>query len=116
MFSNMLAALIPILLISTIDSVESLQILGLFPHPGASHFHFFHPIMRGLADAGHDVTVVGHFPDKNAPLNYKNLKLPATNLLTNSVDLEASENKIELFHLSLIGLLMILLCECKQHF
>lgn len=74
---------------STIQHGEALRVLGLFPHPGLSHFHFFHPIMRGLADAGHDVTVVSYFPDPKAPVNYKDLpfdlKVPT---LTNSVDLE----------------------------
>lgn len=73
-----------------VDTTESLRVLGLFPHPGVSHFHFFHPIMRGLAEAGHDVTVVGHFPDKNPPANYKDLLLSKTETLTNSVDLAVS--------------------------
>ncbi|XP_031630557.1 UDP-glucuronosyltransferase 1-3-like isoform X2 [Contarinia nasturtii] len=71
-----------------INSTHSLKILGLFPHPGLSHFHFFHPIMRGLADAGHDVTVLSHFPDKNAPPNYKDLTLNGADSLTDSVDLQ----------------------------
>lgn len=79
--------------VSSINSANSLKILGLFPHPGVSHFHFFHPIMRGLADAGHDVTVISHFPDKTAPNNYKDLKLTNTNLLTNSVNLEVNNDE-----------------------
>lgn len=70
-----------------IGKCESLRVLGLFPHPGASHFHFFHPIMRTLADSGHDVTVVSQFPDSDAPSNYKDLPLNQFKLLTNSVDL-----------------------------
>lgn len=81
-----------ILAILSINSTYSLKILGLFPHPGLSHFHFFHPIMRGLANAGHDVTVLSHFPDKNPPPNYKDLVLKSnddlTNPLTNAIDLE----------------------------
>lgn len=73
--------------ITFFDSTESLKILGLFPHPGISHFHFFHPIMRGLAEKGHDVTVISHFPDTNAIQNYKDVTLPKTNTLTNTVDL-----------------------------
>lgn len=80
------------LAISTNNIVNSLKILGIFPHPGLSHFHFFHPIMRGLANAGHRVTVVSHFPDKNAPENYIDMPLTATELLTNSVNLEVGDN------------------------
>lgn len=90
MCSNMVVPLLLIFCVLFTGSSSSLKILGLFPHPGASHFHFFHPIMRGLADAGHDVTVVSHFPDKNASINYKDLKLPETNLLTNSINLEVN--------------------------
>lgn len=67
---------------------ETIRVLGVFPHPGQSHFHFFHPIMRGLADAGHDVTVVSYFPDSKAPANYKDLPLSDVATLKNSVDLE----------------------------
>lgn len=86
--TTLLAAVVATLCL--IDSSNGLRILGLFPHPGASHFHFFHPVMRGLAEAGHDVTVVSHFPDKNPPKNYKNLALTGLDLLTNAVDLAVS--------------------------
>lgn len=64
------------------------KILGLFPHPAISHYQFFQPIMRGLAEAGHDVTVVSHFPDKSPPAHYKDLVMPSTNTLMNTVDLK----------------------------
>lgn len=67
-----------------------LNILGLFPHPAISHHKFFQPIMRGLAEAGHQVTVVTHFPDKNPPPTYKDLVLPSANTLMGSVDLNVS--------------------------
>lgn len=92
MGTSILAASVIIFLITS-SSVYSIRVLGLFPHPGLSHFHFFHPIMRGLADAGHDVTVVSHFPDKHSPPNYKDLRLPLTDMLSNSVDLKV--NKID---------------------
>lgn len=68
-----------------------LKILGLFPHPGISHFHYFHPIMRGLAEKGHDVTVISHFPDKSPSARYRDLPLIANETFTNSVDLKVSE-------------------------
>lgn len=79
---------LPFILLSVISSINSLKILGLFPHPGLSHHNFIHPIMRALADVGHDVTVVSHFPDKNAPPNYKDLVIKDEDKTTNSVDLE----------------------------
>lgn len=47
------------------------RILGLFPFPGISHYQFFHPVMKALAEAGHEVTVVSHFPEKEPIDNYR---------------------------------------------
>lgn len=79
-------------LLLTLTSVNGLRVLGLFPHPGLSHFHFFHPIMRELAIQGHNVTVVSHFPDANPPANYKDLQLTGMDLMSNSVSLDVSRN------------------------
>lgn len=75
-----------------ITKSSSLRILGLFPHPGISHFNFFHPIMLGLAEVGHDVTVVSHFPDSRAPSNYNDLIIGGDEPMVNSVDLEVRVN------------------------
>lgn len=88
--------IVSILVMTTvIPESSSLRILGLFPHPGVSHFHFFHPIMLGLAEAGHNVTVVSHFPDNKAPSNYMDLVIGGQENLTNSVDLAVSCYKIK---------------------
>lgn len=65
------------------------RILGLFPHPGYSHFQFFEPIMKALAEAGHEVTVVSQFPNKEPMENYKDeLITGVNNGLVNFVSLE----------------------------
>lgn len=69
-----------------INGVYGLRILGIFPHLGASHFRFFHPIMKRLAETGHQVTVISHFPEKNPHPNYKDLSLNAAEEL--SINLE----------------------------
>ncbi|XP_022814630.1 UDP-glucuronosyltransferase 2B1-like isoform X2 [Spodoptera litura] len=51
-------------------NVQSARILGLFPHTGKSHQMVFDPLLRTLAERGHDVTVVSFFPIKNPPANY----------------------------------------------
>ncbi|XP_031635700.1 UDP-glucuronosyltransferase 1-3-like [Contarinia nasturtii] len=84
---------IVLMFVLAISTTSSLNILGLFPYPGESHFKFFHPIMRGLADAGHKVTVVSHFPDKNAPENYNDLLLTKTTLDRNSLTLKEFKNE-----------------------
>lgn len=65
------------------------RILGLFPHPGYSHFSFFQPIMAALAEAGHEVTVVSQFANQEPIENYKDELLPEVNEgLLNFVSLE----------------------------
>lgn len=87
----MQVTVILLVLLKLINSICAHRILGLFPHPGASHFHFFHPIMRGLAEAGHEVTVVSHFPNKPALENYKDELLSELNDgLVNAVSLDVS--------------------------
>lgn len=66
------------------------RILGLFPHPGVSHFHFFHPVMKALAEAGHDVTVVSQFPNKNPIENYRDEPIKSQHNLSNFVNLDVS--------------------------
>ncbi|XP_053692404.1 UDP-glycosyltransferase UGT5-like [Sabethes cyaneus] len=74
-----------------LSNVESYKILGLFPHPGISHHYFFDPVLKGLAAAGHEVTVVSHFPSPNPPSNFTDLKLEGVELLINSVSFEHFE-------------------------
>ena len=63
-----------ILLILTIGhGANGANILAVFPHIGFSHFKVFHPIMRGLAEKGHQVTIASYFPDKEPHENYKDL-------------------------------------------
>lgn len=81
-----------IILVLMVTVVSPYRVLGLFPHPGISHFHFFHPIMKGLAEAGHNVDVVSHFPDKNPVKNYHDLPLVGISSLMNVVDLDVSIN------------------------
>ncbi|XP_053696923.1 UDP-glycosyltransferase UGT5-like [Sabethes cyaneus] len=65
------------------------RILGLFPHPGLSHFKVFQPIMRELAQAGHQVSVASYFPNLDDPHpNYTDYTFEGQKILTNSFSLE----------------------------
>lgn len=82
---------IVIVILQLIAATCAHRILGLFPHPGLSHFHFFHPIMRTLAEAGHEVTVVSHFPNDPPMENYKDELLSnVQDGLKNSVSIDVS--------------------------
>lgn len=76
--------LVSVLLLLTIGSHtnDGYRILGLFPHPALSHFKAFQPLLKGLANAGHEVIVVSHFPDKNSPPNYRDYVLDQSEILT----------------------------------
>lgn len=45
--------------------VEAYRILGVFPIPAKSHFLIDTSLMEGLAEAGHDVTVIAPFRAEN---------------------------------------------------
>ncbi len=70
-----------------IEENESLTILGLFPYPRFSHFQFYRPVMRAIADAGHNVTVISYFPDAHAPKNYVDFKLGDPGVITNFLNI-----------------------------
>lgn len=58
--------------------VECYKILGIFPHPGYSHFAMFKPLLEGLSERGHEVTVISHFPRKSKKENYHDVSLVGT--------------------------------------
>jgi glucuronosyltransferase len=84
------AAVVLLLLLCCSLPANSHRILGLFPHPGISHFQFFHPVMKALAEAGHEVTVVSHFPSKEPIENYRDEPLTGKQDLKNFVNLDVS--------------------------
>lgn len=51
------------------------RILGLFPLNGKSHFAMPGRLMQALAERGHQVDVVSHFPLDNPPANYRDISL-----------------------------------------
>lgn len=80
-----------LLWISLLQNASSYRILGLFAHPGLSHFKVFQPIMRGLAEVGHHVTVVSYFPNTADPHpNYVDYAFQGQDILTNAFSLEVS--------------------------
>jgi glucuronosyltransferase len=49
---------------------EAARILGVFHYNGKSHFIMFEALLKGLAERGHQVYVVGHWPQKKPIPNY----------------------------------------------
>ncbi|KAG5883245.1 hypothetical protein JTB14_000034 [Gonioctena quinquepunctata] len=48
---------------------DGARILGVFPIPARSHYIVDSALMRGLAEAGHDVTLISPFSEKVPPKN-----------------------------------------------
>lgn len=70
---------------------HSFRILGLFPHAGESHYQIFQPIMKALAEAGHEVTVLSHFPERSNITGLRVLVIDEHKSLMNAMDLAVNE-------------------------
>ncbi|KOB77761.1 UDP-glycosyltransferase UGT44A2 [Operophtera brumata] len=57
------------------NGVISLNILGVFPYEGKSHFFVFQPLLHELARRGHNLTVISHFPRQQPVDNYHDISL-----------------------------------------
>lgn len=82
--------ILSIVLIVGSHTIDSARILGLFIHPAISHWRAFQPILKALADNGHDVFVVTHFSDKVAdkPQNYHEFLLDQDGVLTGTAPVD----------------------------
>ncbi|XP_013172990.1 PREDICTED: UDP-glucuronosyltransferase 2B2-like [Papilio xuthus] len=63
------------LIIVIVNSASCLNILGIFPYQGKSHFFVHRVYLRELAKRGHNVTIISHFPEKVPPKNYHDISL-----------------------------------------
>ncbi|XP_068631749.1 uncharacterized protein [Battus philenor] len=66
---------ITILFTVIFNSANCLNILGIFPYQGKSHFFVYRVLLKELAERGHNVTVISHFPEKAPPKNYHDISL-----------------------------------------
>ncbi|XP_055918163.1 UDP-glycosyltransferase UGT5-like isoform X2 [Eupeodes corollae] len=99
--------LIVALLHCTISLTYGSKILALVPHPGKSHFDFFRPLFRGLALAGHDMTVISYFPNKEPIANYTDVELTGMPIIANNIDLKIFENEQDLIDFKVPTFFMI---------
>ncbi|XP_018579879.1 UDP-glucuronosyltransferase 1-8 [Anoplophora glabripennis] len=58
-----------LILLIAIYSAECSKILVVFPMPASSHYILGNALARGLAEAGHDVTMISSFEERNPPKN-----------------------------------------------
>lgn len=85
----MASGLVLVLLAALVQAGSGHRILGLFGHPGLSHYKVFYPIVRGLAEAGHEVTVVSYFPGLGEPhTNLTEYEFKGQKVVTNAFSME----------------------------
>lgn len=64
-----------IILLLTVIGHESYKILGIFHTTSRSHYIAGGALMKGLAERGHDVTVISPFPQKEPIKNFHDIPL-----------------------------------------
>ncbi|XP_033249072.1 UDP-glucuronosyltransferase 1-3 [Drosophila miranda] len=80
-------AFLGVLLLMPAIPSEAAEILGLFAHPGKSHFEFFRPIFMDLARRGHNISMYSYFPLDQPMANYTDYTFKGSPLLTDVIDL-----------------------------
>lgn len=59
-----------------LGSVDSYKILGLFAFPSSSHYKIGSALMRGLAEKGHEITVIAAYEEKSPVANFTTIFIP----------------------------------------
>lgn len=91
---------ITVFLCAVISASDCLRILGVFPINIRSHFRVFQSLMKELADRGHEVTVVSHYPLEKPLPRYKDVSLKGIfPLFVETVDVENlyNYNRIDMY-------------------
>ncbi|VVC97207.1 unnamed protein product [Leptidea sinapis] len=100
----MVAVLSLLILCAVIDIVSPAKIIGIFPYPGFSHQKVFDPLLKALADRGHDVTIATFFPNRYHKQNSSEIDLRSlSNIKVNDIDMKHLENPSWLLQLPVIG-------------
>lgn len=60
----------------------------ILPFPGRSHYISFARFFKGLAEKGHNVTVVGHYPLKEPIPNYRDIEIGGAEIIIGAKQLE----------------------------
>ncbi|KAJ0176089.1 hypothetical protein K1T71_008263 [Dendrolimus kikuchii] len=92
-----------------INHTNALNILGIFPYQGKSHFFVFRIYLRELANRGHNVTVISHFPEKDAPANYHDISLAG------SIKVVENDLPVERSYKIILGICLFLTASGKEN-
>jgi glucuronosyltransferase len=106
---------VTLVLVNFLVAIHSYKILALFPHPGKSHVDVFLPLTKALAQKGHQLTVVSHFPLATPIPNYTDVRLGNVSTpLVDVLDLENFQGQHENMWLEVVILTRLaqVTCEC----
>lgn len=91
-----------IYLLINLSLSTSYSILGVFPHSGKSHMDIFQPLMKALAEKGHQVTVVSHFPVVKPIPNYQDMNLGGKQVMVDILDMNDIDSSSRLWKINTV--------------
>lgn len=71
-------SLLIIFSIFCLQITKSSKILGVFSSPSKSHYFVGFSLMKGLANKGHEVTIIAPFKERNPVKNLKTIFIKET--------------------------------------
>ncbi|CAG9768050.1 unnamed protein product [Ceutorhynchus assimilis] len=82
-----------LVLFSILHQCLASNILAVFIFPGISHFMMFQPLLKELANRGHNVDVVSHFPSTTPIERYTDISIRGlTQIVTNNLTFSAAKD------------------------
>ncbi|XP_044267725.1 UDP-glycosyltransferase UGT5-like isoform X1 [Tribolium madens] len=100
------------------SNVDSAKILAVFPMTAPSHYFLGNALLRGLAEKGHDVTMISPFIENNPPKNGSYRDIVLTGFMENFQKLRKEINIFDMEKanpLFLIPLMVKLMLEMSEN-
>ncbi|XP_013113911.2 UDP-glucosyltransferase 2 [Stomoxys calcitrans] len=93
-------------------AIEGARILSVFPYPGPSQYIFIEPLLKALAERGHEVTSISTFPQKEPLKNFRDVPIMENIKVFEDMMTEAAEGQSksyfeEIMQFSKIGSLVV---------
>ncbi|XP_075147163.1 UDP-glycosyltransferase UGT5-like [Haematobia irritans] len=92
-----------VVLAAILCSVEGAKILSLFQYPGKSQYIFISPLLKALAEKGHEVTSVSTFPQTKPLKNFRDVVVMENFRVIEDELVEIAEGKSLSFFDHLLG-------------
>ncbi|XP_055904974.1 UDP-glycosyltransferase UGT5-like [Eupeodes corollae] len=87
-----------LIICAVLSAANAYKILGISPTMARSHFFVGNALYKGLAEKGHEVTVISPFPLKKPTKNYRDI--PSTNII--QLSKESKSNPLQMRDMNVI--------------